>query len=326
MPNFWSRGLQYFEEKLGGEITEDKDLEKMLIKIEKIEKGFSSFRAIIQNFNSYVEKFSIFFKDLSKALDLIYSNTPYYSIIEEFLAKQEVINIHIEDMSKLLNQLYSRSSEWDNIFNERTTQLKEREEKRKILDHYEKKLIKIKNSKDKKYIERNEEKYTKAASEYVAISEKIYNKLKHMIQLGWELANPVISELILGEKKMFEGINSTLSCFKDNVERFNEIDASINNPDSKMKIFNYDPVKFIKGKEHIKKVSVSRTLSSIKTLDNKHLRLSWPIDFKNENNKKVEDKINNLDNVLLNSRLTNSFGKLPDEKFKEFKEIEDDLS
>ena len=156
MPNFWSRGLQYLEEKFGAEITKDKDLEKMLIKIEKIEKGFASFRTVIQNFNSYFEKFSTFFSDLSKSLELIYSNTPYYSIIEEFIVKQQIINIHIEDMSKLLNQLYSRSSEWDKIFAEGKNQLEEREEKRKVYDHYEKKLLKIKDIKDKKYIERNE--------------------------------------------------------------------------------------------------------------------------------------------------------------------------
>ena len=118
MPNFWSRGLQYIGEKLGAEITQDKDLDKILNKIDKIEKGFSQFRTIIQNFNSYVEKFSTFFNDLNNALDLIYSNTPYYSLIEEFLVKQQLIKVHIEDMKKLLNKLYSRSSEWDKIFTE----------------------------------------------------------------------------------------------------------------------------------------------------------------------------------------------------------------
>ena len=327
MPNFWSRGLQYLEEKFGAEITKDKDLEKMLIKIDKIEKGFASFRTVIQNFNSYFENFSTFFADLSNALELIYSNTPYYSIIEEFIVKQQIINIHIEDMSKLLSQLYSRSSEWDKIFTEGKNQLEEREEKRKVYDHYEKKLLKIKDIKDKKYIERNEEKYTKAASEYVEISEKIYNKLKNSMKLGWELTNPVVSDLILGEVKMFEGINSTLSYFKDNIKRFNEIDISISNPDSKMKIFNYDPVKYIKGKELIKKVSVHRTMTSTNSgLDNKHLRPRWSIYSKKEIITKVEDKNNNFDNILLHSRLTNSFGKIPDEKFKEFKDIEDDFS
>ena len=33
MPKFWSRGLQYLGEKLGGEVTEDKDFEKLLIQV-----------------------------------------------------------------------------------------------------------------------------------------------------------------------------------------------------------------------------------------------------------------------------------------------------
>ena len=196
MQKFLSRGLQYIGEKFGGQITEDKDFEKLLTQINKTEKGFSAFRSILQNFNSYVDKFSTFFIDLSNALTLIYSNTPYYAFIEEFLVKQQIIKVHIEDMSKLLVKLLSKSSEWDKIFEEGKNQLVERENKRKEYDHYEKKLMKIKDSKDKKYIERNEEKYTKAASEYVEISEKIYTKLQSSLKLGWELANPVVSEII----------------------------------------------------------------------------------------------------------------------------------
>lgn len=325
MPNFWSRGLQYIGEKLGAEITQDKDLDKILNKIDKIEKGFSQFRTIIQNFNSYVEKFSTFFTDLNNALDLIYSNTPYYSLIEEFLVKQQLIKVHIEDMKKLLNKLYSRSSEWDKIFTEGKNQLLEREEKRKIYDHYEKKLIKIKDSKDKKYIERNEEKYTKAASEYVEISEKIYKKLEHSIKLGWELANPLVSELILGEQKMFEDISSTLSCFKDNIKRFEEINKSISNPNSKMLIFNYDPVKFIKAKDLIKKVSINRTKTVHINKNNKNM-IKKARSSKFNFFFKIEEMNSNYDNILINTRLTNSFGKIPNDKLKEFREIEDDLS
>ena len=250
MQKFLSRGLELLGEKLGGQITIDKDFEKLLAQINRTEKGFSSFRSILQNFNSYVDKFSTFFTDLTNALTLIYSDTPYYTFIEEFLVKQQIIKVHIEDMSKLLVKLLSKSSEWDKIFEEGKKQLIERENKRKEYDHYEKKLMKIKDSKDKKYIERNEEKYTKAASEYVEISEKIFTKLQGSLKLGWELANPVVSEMILGEQKMFEGISSTLICFKDNTKRFTEIDLNISNPNSEMKTFNYDPVKFIKGKEY----------------------------------------------------------------------------
>ena len=149
MQKFLSRGLELLGEKLGGQITIDKDFEKLLAQINRTEKGFSSFRSILQNFNSYVDKFSTFFTDLTNALTLIYSDTPYYVFIEEFLVKQQIIKVHIEDMSKLLVKLLSKSSEWDKIFEEGKKQLIERENKRKEYEHYEKKLMNIKDSKDK---------------------------------------------------------------------------------------------------------------------------------------------------------------------------------
>lgn len=323
MPKFWSRGLQYIGEKLGREVTSDKDFENLLTKIDMTEKGFIALRSVIQNFNSYMEKFSKFFSDVNDALKLIYSDTPYYNFIEEFLVKQQIINVHVEDMSKLLIKLYSRSSEWDKIFEDGKKLLVEREAKRKEYDHYEKKLLKIKDSKDKKYIERNEEKYTKAASEYVDISEKIFNQLEGALKLGWELANPVVSDLILGEQKMFEGISITLSCFKDNIKRFTEIDMSISNPDTKMKKFNYDPVKYLKGKDLIRRVSINRTLSiPVNLNDVKNLKIKG--NSTNEIPKFEKTKVN-YDNILILSRLTNSFGEIQEEKLKEFLEFEDDF-
>ena len=328
MPNFWSKGWQYLEEKLGGQITEDKDFENNLKKIEKTEKGLHSFKTVIQNFNSYIEKFCSFFVDLSNALNLIYENSPYYIFIEEFVCKQYVINTYFEDLNKLLIKLYSRTSEWDRIFESANSQLEERENKRKVYDHYEKKLLKIqKSSKDKKYIERNEEKYTKAASEYVEISEKIYNLMQDSLKLSWKLANPLISELIVGEQNLFKGISSSLSCFKDNIKRFSEIDYSLTNPNSKVETYNYDPLKYMKEKDIMKKISVRRISYEIVPIkeEKKQKRYSfWTVG--NDNIKKNEDKnISNLNNVYSQSRLTNSFGKISENKLEEFYKIEDDF-
>jgi hypothetical protein len=217
-------------------------------------------------------------------------------------------------MSKLLVKLCSRSSEWDKIFEDGKKLLVERENKRKEYDHYEKKLLKIKDSKDKKYIERNEEKYTKAASEYVEISEKIFNQLMGALKKGWYLTNPVVSDLILGEIKMVNGFDNTLSYFKDNIKRFNEIDLSISNPDTKMKKFNYDPVKYIKGKELIRRVSVNRKIPF-------NLYSNFT-DGKNQD-KGSENKMVSYDNILIHTRLTNSFGDISEKKLKEFLEFED---
>ena len=328
MPNFWSRGLQFIEEKFGGTVTEDKDFEIILKKIATTEKGLYSLRTVLQNFNSYIEKFCNFFTDLNNALNLIYDNSPYYIFIEEIVCKQQIINTHFEDLNKLLLKLYSRTSEWDRIFETARNQMLEREEKRKIYDHYEKKLLKIqKTSKDKKYIERNEEKYTKAASEYVDISEKIYNLMQDSLKLSWNLTNPIISELIIGEQQLFEGISSTLSCFKDNIKRFSEIEYSLNNPNSKRRNTNYDPLKYMKEKDLIKRISVRRNSSLVKA-PNKEERNSrnslWG--WKNDSVQKKDDKMTgNLNNILSHSRLTNAFGNLPEKNLEDFYNIVDDF-
>ena len=325
MPNFWSRGLQFLEEKFGGEITTDKDFQNILERIETTQKGLGSLRQVFQNFNSYIEKFCLFFVELNNAIKLIYENTPYYLFIEEFVCKQQIVNTHFEDLSKLMIKLYLRTSEWDRIFESAKNQLIERENKRKIYDHYEKKLLKIqKSSKDKKYIERNEEKYTKAASEYVEISEKIYKLLNDSLKLSWKLTNPVISELIIGEQKLFNGISSTLSCFKENKKRFEEIEYSINNPNSNRKNFNYDPLKYMKEKDLIKRISIRRTsfpAQQYKDEDKFRKKSIW----KGNDNIQKEESSGNINNILSHTRLTNTFGNLPEDKLEEFFNIEDDF-
>ena len=144
MPNFWSRGIQFLEEKLGAQVTEDKDFENVLKRIEITEKGLTSLRTILQNFNSYTEKFCSLFIDLKNALNLIYENSPYYLFIEEFVCKQQIVVTYFEDLSRLIIKLYSRTSEWSQIFESARSQLVERESKRKIYDHYEKKKDKNK--------------------------------------------------------------------------------------------------------------------------------------------------------------------------------------
>ena len=330
MPNFWSRGLQYLEEKLGADITSDKDLEITLKKIEITEKGLSSLRLVLQNFNSYIDKFCLFFKDLNKALSLIYENTPYFFFVEEFLCKQQLINTHFQELTKLTTKLYSKTSEWNRIFDTAKNQLVERENKRKIYDHYEKKLIKLQKTKDKKLLERNEEKYTKAASEYVDCSEKIYKLMQDSLKLCYKLTNPLISELIIGEKNLFDGISMSLSCFKDNLKRFNEIESSINNPNYVQKTKNYDPLKFMKEKDLIKRISIRKN-SYVnpfpnKDEDNKRRKSSiFSFGSKNENIQKKEENKGNFNNILSQTRLTNTFGNLPEKKLEEFYNIEDDL-
>ena len=327
MPNFWSRSWQFLEEKLGGEITEDEDFINILNQIQITEKGLLNLKTVLLNFDSYIKKFCSFFVDLNNALQLIYENTPYYIFIEELVCKQQIVTTHFEEFGKLLTKLKFKTSEWNNLFDTVKNKLIERENKRKLYDHYEKKLTKIENtSKDKKYIERNEEKYTKAASEYVEISENIYNSMQNTLSLSWKLSNPIICELIYGERTLFDGISLTLKCFKDNIKRFEEIDYSLNNPNSNKKNYNYDPLKFIKEKDLIKKISAKRnkSLIGIEIKEEVHRNSIWK--WGNNNNQKNNIKnVRNLNNILSKSRLTNSFGNINKKKLDDFNDIEDDF-
>ena len=143
------------------------------------EKGLSSLKSVLQNFLSYSDHFKKYFSDFNSSIKLIYLDSPFYNFTEEITCKHQIIQAEFEEMNKKMNILFSKTSEWNIIFESAKEQIKTREEKRKIYDHYEGKLSKINksNKKDQKYVERNEGKYTKAASEYVEISEKAFNTI-----------------------------------------------------------------------------------------------------------------------------------------------------
>ena len=140
---------------------------------------------VLQNFLSYYEKFSEYFTDINAALKLIYEDSPFYNFTEEITCKHQIIKSEFEEMNKKLNNILAKTTEWNIIFNSAKEQIKIHEEKRKIHDHYESKISKINknsNKKDLKFIERNENKFSKAASEYVDISEKTYNILNNIFK------------------------------------------------------------------------------------------------------------------------------------------------
>ena len=226
MPNFWSKSGQFISEKIYGTRTKDEDFNKVCETMKNTEKGLSSLRQVLQNFLTYSENFKKYFIEFNSAIQLIYNNSPFSDFIEEITVKHKIIQAELEETNKRMNNLFFKTSEWSIIFNSAKEQIKTREEKRKVYDHYEGKLSKInKNNskKDIKYIERNEAKFSKAASEYVEISEKTFDTINNSLKIAYELTNPIIDGIITVEKTLFKNLATSLSCFKNNIERFNEI-------------------------------------------------------------------------------------------------------
>ena len=342
MPNFWTKAGQFISEKISGSRTQDEDFLKACEKMKNTEKGLFSLKTVLQNFLSYSEHFKKYFSDFNSAIKLIYMDSPFYNFTEEITCKHQIIQAEFEEMNKKMNILFSKTSEWNIVFDSAKEQIKSREEKRKVYDHYEEKLSKINksNKKDQKYIERNEGKYTKAASEYVEISEKAFNTINNSLKIAYELTNPVIDEIITTEKNFFQGIGKSLSCFTNNSERFMEIKKNLDNPNINKDSITYDPIKYMNEKDLMKKISLNRTITSnfsqkrysnvntgdvsIKKNNSALLgRMSVIVGMNDNNNLNIGTENYNM--IYTNSRMTTSFVQMTEEQLSEFYSFEDDF-
>lgn len=346
MPNFWSKAGQFISEKISGSRTKDEDIVKVCEKMKNTEKGLSSLKLVLQNFLSYFDHFSKYFTDINSAMKLIYQDSPFYNFTEEIICKHQRIQLELGEMQKKMNTLLSKTSEWSIIFNSAKEQIKIREEKRKVYDHYESKLSKInKNNnsqkKDLKYIERNEGKFSKAASEYVEISELAFNTINNSLKLAWELTNQIIDGILTNEKVFFEEISKSLSWFKNSKERFLEMKNNIDNPNINKNTL-YDPMKYMGEKSLMLKISMNRRNKS-PCLSPKKIKIYRIMEEEGDstrrksNNlvlhknfkkgeKKNQNVFENYSNIYIKSRITKSFGMLNEDKLNEFYKIVDDFS
>ena len=341
MPNFWTKAGQFISEKISGSRTQDEDFLKACEKMKNTEKGLFSLKTVIQNFLSYSEHFIKYFSDFNSAIKLIYMDSPFYNFTEEITCKHKIIQAELEEMNKKMNILFSKTSEWSIVFDSAKEQIKSREEKRKVYDHYEEKLSKLNksNKKDQKYIERNEGKYKKAASEYVEISEKAFNTITNSLKIAYELTNPVIDEVITTEKNFFQGIGKSLSCFSNNSERFMEIKKNLDNPNINKDSITYDPIKYMNEKDLMKKISLNRMIApnfsqkrysnvntgevSVKKNNNALGRMSVIGSMNDNNNLNIGTENYNM--IYTNSRMTTSFVQMTEEQLSEFYSFEDDF-
>ena len=342
MPNFWSKAGQFITEKISGSRTQDEDILKACEKMKNTEKGLFSLKSVLQNFISYSEHFKKYFSDFNAAIQLIYMDSPFYNFTEEITCKHQIIQAEFEEMNKKISVLFSKTTEWNIVFDSAKEQIRLREEKRKTYDHYEEKLSKLNksNKKDQKYIERNEGKFTKAASEYVEISEKAFNTINNSLKIAYELANPVIDEIITYEKNFFQNIGKSLSCFTNNNERFMEIKKNLDNPNINKDSITYDPIKYMNEKDLMKKISLNRTISSnitpkrfsnsnsndISTKKNNNAllgRMSVMVGMNDNNSNNIRTENYNI--IYTNSRMTTSFVQMTEEQLSEFYSFDDDF-
>ena len=219
MPNFWTKAGQFISEAISNNKTQDEDYQYLSETMIRTENGINSLKNILKAYYTYSEPFTKYIQTLNEALKQIYHDSPLMYQIEKITMKHGLILGYISDLGKIVTKLYSKTSEWDTIFEKAKEMQKIREEKRKNFDHYEQKLLKIEGDQSKKknteLLIRNQEKYSKALKEYLDTSAKSFDVMKNSIKLSWELTNPIIGELLLSEKKLFDKIALSLNDFGD---------------------------------------------------------------------------------------------------------------
>lgn len=319
MPNFFTKTTQRISEAINGPRTKDAEFQELVEKMKSIETGVLTLRSILQNFVNYTSSIGNLFKEISESIGKIYDpSSPFYNIGKSIHDAHQVMFTEYSEFYKSTSKLYSKTSEWSALFTQAKDQIKKREEKRRTYDHYEQKLDKLyekegkgkKNKKDEEVIERNEEKYKKAAEEYVSSSEKSFKTISEILDRRYEMINPVCADLIQKELKFFSSLSKILTPFEEIDIKFDESKVT------KIDDFNYDPWKSIKGRELIKKVSFR-----------KNRAMSQKITVAKIGNTGSVNRMDNLDveNPLLEEKIRSSFGK-PDEKLMNaFKSIIDDL-
>ncbi len=297
MLNFWNKAGNFITDAISGDKTKDEEYQQLCGKMSTVETGINSLTNILKNFKLYSEPFCKFLKLINDSITKIYKYSPMRIEINEIINTHLSIINDINNLYKVISKLNSKTSEWDAIFVKAKESIKIREEKRKLFDHYEQKLLKIEEDNNKKkikdFIMRNKEKYNKASKEYIESSEKSFELIKHSIKLSWELVNPIFGELMILENDIFKRISSNLIIFENinhifkiimdneyNVEK--DINSNSNNNTNN----SYDPKKYIKSKL-------------------------------------LKNKAKNYEHTFI--RNTNTFGKVPVEREQKFNNIKDKL-
>ena len=318
MPNLLTKTTQWISESLfKGNKTNDEEFQQLVEKMKAIESGVTGLKKILQNFINYTSSIGNLFQELSESIGKIYDpSSPFYKIGKDVHDAHELMFKEYNDFYKTTSKLSSKTSEWLALFTQAKDQIEKREEKRKVYDHYEQKLNKLyekeskgkNNKKDEEQVARNEEKFKKAAQEYVTSSEESFKSISEILDRRYAMINPVCSDLIIKEVKFFSSVSRILKPFEEIDILFDETKTTL------LDNFHYDPWKSIKGRDLMKKVSFRKTRA-----------MSQKITDAKIGNSITGIENNDTINEVFEEKIRSSFDRPDDSIITGFMSIKDDL-
>jgi hypothetical protein len=158
MPNLWTKTTQIIYEAFKGPRTVDIEFNGKYEEIKLMVLQIKNISLTIKSFPQKLLGFKDLCTEVCQHLIKPYPNDSIYypQINAIILAHKEMINCY-QECSNTLSNLSGTTSEWQKIFAEVKTNLKKREEARKVHDHYDEKMEKLINEKHKKMENKEEE-------------------------------------------------------------------------------------------------------------------------------------------------------------------------
>jgi len=138
--------------------------------------------------------------------------------------------------------------------------VEQREDARKVFDHYEKKLEKLEEKKDVKMKEgsysqgsdffneltRNEEKYISAKDDYVKKAINAYDTIDNLNSNRFNLVTPVLLNLYFVEMKLYESFSTKYGEYKDLEDKLSVMKEEFLQK-KKKNIYSYNPMMHTKS-------------------------------------------------------------------------------
>ena len=260
MPNFWSTMLQQAYECFNGPRTVDYEFEKKAQELKLVKEKVYQVKSIITTFPERTGGIQAVCDDIYNTVSLAFDKDKcYYGFADDVCNAHKALGNAYSNCQTLIVKLAADTAKWDASFGEVEALIKKRAEARKIYDHYDEKmekLVKERNEKlakgrkesvkDCELFERNEDKFRKAAQEYISSSNTAYYKIQELLDFRYKMIIPVLADFIESERVFFNKGAQILNYFNNIQPRIQQLHLGFQKTP-----INYDAVDYLRGRHII---------------------------------------------------------------------------
>ncbi len=306
MPNKWTKATQAIYEFFNGPRTVDTEFNLKVEELNSIMNSMKIITSIIKNFPNQTMGLKNFCQSIYNNLTECYKgNSIYIPLIIDICDSHKKIETAYLNLCENITKIENGNLEWKKKFTEVQNSLINREETRKVYDHYDEKmekLVKERNNKlskgenedikDIEKFDRNDGKYKKAASDFIQMSNYSYRIIQDLLDYRYQILNPIICNVVNEEKNFFDSCSNFFSKFGNISQKI----EGLNKGFQKSPI-NYDGAKYCRA---------ARLLQGLNTSCLPEIKNKEKYSYENYQNKKINNNMNNnINNNLQKSNNIN---------------------